>query len=141
MDGFTRAVDPGKVLILKNWEAPKLGKLLESFLGFVKSMRDYVPFYADCLGPLERIRKLKKITPSNWGEQQQAAFEKIKNLIEKVPILSQPRWDLEFIMATDASQFGVGAVLYQQVDEKNIHIKFDFVDDNSDSIEKMVKTA
>ena len=27
-------------------------------------------------------------------------------------------------MATDASQFGVGVVLYQQVDEKNIHIEF-----------------
>ena len=102
----------------------QIGKVARIVLRVRKLHERLCPILHGFLGPLERIRKLKKITPSDWGEQQQLAFKKIKNLIEKVPILSQPRWDLEFIVATDTLQFGVGAVLYQQVDEKNIHIKF-----------------
>ena len=42
-------------------------------------------------------------------------FQTVKEVLESAPVLSSPDFAEPFVMATDASQYGVGAVLYQKI--------------------------
>jgi hypothetical protein len=58
----------------------------------------------------------RKTTPFHWEEPQLKAFETLKSLMCQRPILRQPQYDKPFFLATDASAYGVGAVLLQEGD-------------------------
>ena len=49
----------------------------------------------------------------NWTEQCTVAFEELKKKLTTPPILAFPRFDREFLLATDASDSAIGAVLSQ----------------------------
>ena len=51
-----------------------------------------------------------------WGDAQQEAFEKIIVLIASAPVLARPAFDAQFVVQTDASDTGIGAVLHQVID-------------------------
>ena len=53
-----------------------------------------------------------------WTPQCQNAFERLKEALTEAPILSYPDFTLPFILDTDASAVGTGAVLSQNQDEK-----------------------
>ena len=94
---------------------PTTGKEVEHFLGVVNYLRDYIPLYAYIAAPLEPLHKLKSLQ-GHWGASQQAAVDKFKAVLAHPPVLSTPLWDKPFFVAVDASQAGVGAILYQQPD-------------------------
>jgi hypothetical protein len=56
----------------------------------------------------------RKATPFHWEEAQVKAFEKMKTLMCSKPILHQLNYTKQFYLATDASAYGVGAVLLQE---------------------------
>jgi hypothetical protein len=49
-----------------------------------------------------------------WGLDQQTAFQTIKNHLSQAPVLALSNFTLPFTLETDASGFGIGAVLMQQ---------------------------
>ena len=87
-------------------ERPKTGKAMESFLGFVNFLRDYVPNFALIAGSLEKLRKVKRIGEKEWTDEVQGAWDKLKAVLKKAPVLSAPDYSLPFRVATDASQYG-----------------------------------
>ena len=52
-----------------------------------------------------------------WGEKETQAFETLKKALCTAPILIRPNWSKPFILLTDASRSGLGAVLSQLDDE------------------------
>ena len=54
----------------------------------------------------------------NWSEAAQSAFEVLKELCVNAPILAFPDYKLPFILHTDSSTEGLGAVLYQKQEGK-----------------------
>ncbi len=60
----------------------------------------------------------RKSTPWVWGEKQQQAFETIIERLTSPPTLGYADFSKEFIVNTDASLDGLGAVLYQVQDGK-----------------------
>ena len=56
---------------------------------------------------------MRKDTPFEWGPQQNAAFHELKQALCKDPVLVAPNTELPFILDTDASNTGLGAVLSQ----------------------------
>ena len=113
VDGERRGVDAFKAKVFRDMKAPTTGKDVQAILGFVIFLRDFIPLYASLAAPLEQLRKCKKITPKLWRESgDEKAFESLKDVLSSAPVLHAPNFDLLFIMETDASQFGVGAVLY-----------------------------
>ena len=60
----------------------------------------------------------KKGRPFVWGEEQQKAFEQIKNRLLKPPILSIPDGRGRFLLYSDTSKFATGSALYRVQDGK-----------------------
>ena len=58
---------------------------------------------------------LKKNTRWSWGAEQQQAFEELKRKLTEAPVLACPDFSKRFILQTDASNHGLGAVLLQEV--------------------------
>lgn len=57
-------------------------------------------------------------TPITWTAEHQAVLEKLVDMLTHPPILAYPNFDLPFVLHTDASNEGLGAVLYQKQDNK-----------------------
>jgi transposase InsO family protein len=110
-----------KLLQMKRWTPPKNGKELQSHLGFINYFRDLIPLYSEIMAPLEAIRNMKQIT---WNEEYSNIYTKIQNILASDIILSFPDFNLKFCIGTDASDSGVGAVLFQVKNEVTHYINF-----------------
>jgi len=64
---------------------------------------------------------LAKEVPYVWGSEQQQAFERLKQVISTVPVLTHPDFNRPFILYTDALKEGLGAILAQEGQDKRIH--------------------
>jgi len=116
LTGEERRPDPKKMDKLLKWYRPTTGKQVMSFLGFVNYLRDYVPNMSIIAAPLDKLRKLKVVTEDDWTIQCQEAFKTLKQVLANPPVLQTPLANVKMHVACDASQLGIGAVLYQ-IDE------------------------
>ena len=105
----TIQMDPTKLKGVADWPTPRTVRDVRAFLGFTGFYRYFVPNYSLIARPL--IKLTRKTTPFHWEEAQIQAFERLKSLMCSRPILRQPRYNQQFYLATDASAYGVGAVL------------------------------
>jgi hypothetical protein len=55
----------------------------------------------------------KQATPWHWEDDQQQAFEELRDKMVSKPVLRQPDFSKVFYLQTDALKYGVGAVLSQ----------------------------
>src|SRR5277367_5233698 len=108
----TVQMDPIKTKGIADWPQPRNVTDVRAFLGFTGFYRYFIPGYANIARPL--LELTKKATVFHWSEGQQKAFEHLKTLLCQRPILRQPEFDKAFFIATDASAYGVGAVLLQE---------------------------
>ena len=75
------------------------------------------------VGPLKGLRSTKKIDNDLWlSSGGKKAFDLAKEILSRVPVLSNLDWSKEFFVETDASQFGVGAVLFQKGTEGEVNM-------------------
>jgi len=79
-------------------------------LGLACYYRRFIRRYGLLTRPL--IELLKK-NAFEWSHKAQEAFERTKETLCKAPILALPNFEQEFVVETDASQGGIGAVLMQ----------------------------
>lgn len=103
--------DPSKVEAVKRFPRPKDCKELKSFLGLAGYYRRFVKDFAQIARPLNDLQK--EGVDYFWGEAQEEAFEKIRDILTSEPVLQYPRFDKEFLVTTDASQIALGAILSQ----------------------------
>ena len=90
-------------------------KELQSFLGFINYYQQLVPGYSSSIAPL--LKLTKKGTPYYWDDHCRQVFQWLKEYFTKPPQLSYPMADGGiFIVDTDASDQGIGAVLSQEQD-------------------------
>ena len=75
-------------------------------------MKDFAKI-AHPLSKLLRKKDDKGKQPFTWGEEQQQAFEKLREALCSEPVLRAPDLSKEFIVTTDASDFALGAILGQ----------------------------
>lgn len=104
---------------IQNLQVPKDRKELRSILGAINWLRDYIPHCAEIIAPLTDLLKEKNKYKIN--DNAIRALETIKDVVNKPLHLHRPDYSIPFIIQTDASERGMGAVLYQQ-DEKQRRI-------------------
>ncbi|EIE79421.1 hypothetical protein RO3G_04126 [Rhizopus delemar RA 99-880] len=123
VDAKGSRLDPRKVTNALTWPRPSSGKEIQRFLGLVNYFRKYLPNISEVTAPLDKLRfegKLDKL----WTSEQESAFEKIKALLSSAPLLHHPDLEQPFYVATDASNYSIGAVLYQVVKNETRYIGF-----------------
>jgi hypothetical protein len=76
-----------------------------------------VPEFSRIATPLNKL--LKKGVVYNWNKEQRIAFEKLKQALITSPILIFPNFEKQFVLLTDASTFGLGAILSQLDEDGN----------------------
>ena len=64
----------------------------------------------------------KKKTLVEWNDECQEAFNRLKQLCSQTPILTYANYKKPFKLHTDASENGLGAVLYQKQDDGTDHV-------------------
>ena len=104
--------DPAKVDKIINYPYPTNLRDLRGALGLFSYYRRFIQNFSQIADPLYNL--LKKDTPYLWTENQQQAFNLLKQKLTEAPIVRYPNMDKPFSLYTDASDTGLGAVLSQQ---------------------------
>ena len=115
--------DPAKTDALRNWLVPTNVKQLRSFLWFAGNYRKFVKGYSMIAKPLNKLleglrsketRGRKNNNASlPWTTVEQEAFDLLILKLTSAPVLAYADYSKPFILHTDASGSGLGAVLYQ----------------------------
>ena len=103
--------DPAKIKAVSQLVPPSTVEQVRSFLGLVGYYRRFIPNFASLAAPL--VALTKKGSKFLWEESQHNSFHSLKNHICSAPILAYPKFDQPFVLQTDASDKGLGAVLTQ----------------------------
>ena len=105
------ATDTEKVEVIKQWPVPKSVTEVRGFLGLTSYYRRFVRNFAEIARPLYDLTK--KNVVFDWSENCQSAFDSLKHALTVAPVLAFPSAEDSFILDTDASGTGIGAVLSQ----------------------------
>ena len=105
------STDPDKIRDIVNWHVPRTIKQTRSFLGMINYYSRFVPKLAEVAHPLHQVTK--KNAKFEWTKSCQSAFETLKKSLASAPIMAYPTRTEKFILDTDASDLGYGAVLSQ----------------------------
>ena len=108
------STDPTKTEKIANWSTPTSRHRLQQFLGLASYYRHFIKNFATLCRPLYQMTE--KSSSFKWTKECQEAFEELKRMLVSPPILTFPDFSKDFILDTDASDFGMGAVL-SQIDE------------------------
>ncbi|KAF8749409.1 hypothetical protein RHS01_10067 [Rhizoctonia solani] len=98
------SMDQKKIKAVTSWPTPKTVKQVQAFLGFLASAQSY-----------------QKETPWSWGDLEEAAFQELKVLVTKSPVLIHSNPRLPYYLETDASGVAMGAILSQQGSDNRLH--------------------
>ncbi|GJZ44259.1 putative reverse transcriptase domain-containing protein [Tanacetum coccineum] len=105
-------VYPAKIEAVKNWASPTTPTEVRQFLGLAGYYRRFIEGFSKIAKPLtELTQKNKKYI---WGENQESAFQLLKQKLCEAPILALPEGNDDFVIYCDASLQGLGAVLMQR---------------------------
>ncbi|GJT31568.1 reverse transcriptase domain-containing protein [Tanacetum coccineum] len=105
-------VDPAKIEAVKNWTSPTTPTEIRQFLGLAGYYQRFIKDFSKIAKSLtELTQKNKKYI---WGEDQESAFQLLKQKLCEAPILALPEGNDDFVVYCDASHQGLGAVLMQR---------------------------
>ena len=120
--------NPEKVDKVRDWPVPKTSKEVHSFIGLASYYRRFIPNFAKWSKPLNALivpqahqakvccveMKKSELTEFMWSKECQEGFDALKHALTTAPVLAYPDYTQPFILETDASLKGLGAVLSQK---------------------------
>ena len=110
-----------KLEAVASFPVPKTKKEVRTFLGLSGYYRKFIPGYAGIAIPLTDLTRKSAPTTVCWTEECEKAFSQLKALLCSEPVLRSPDFSRDFVLQTDASERGVGAVLAQIDDQGEEH--------------------
>ncbi|XP_078248129.1 uncharacterized protein LOC144588704 [Pogona vitticeps] len=110
-----------KIEAVRDWPRPNIKKKVKSFLGLVGYYRKFIPRFSEIAAPLTDLTRKKTDDRIPWTSDCEEAFQRLKEALINYPVLRAPDFDREFIIYTDASNSGVGAVLCQEDENGDQH--------------------
>ena len=95
-------------------EVRQLAGILSYYRGYIRNFAKIAKPIYDLLTTTGNTGQLPSKTLVSWGSAQQAALEELVGHLSNLPIMAHPDFSKAFILHTDASREGLGAVLYQK---------------------------
>ncbi|GJU35826.1 reverse transcriptase domain-containing protein [Tanacetum coccineum] len=105
-------VDPAKIEAVKNWTSPATPTEVRQFLGLAGYYRRFIEGFSKIAKPLTKLTQKNKNYV--WNEEQESAFQLLKQKLYEAPILALPEGNDNFVVYCDASLQGLVAVLMQR---------------------------
>ena len=115
--GYTiskESISPDQALIGKILKitTPTNKKELETFWGLVNFYRQYVPKHMNLIDPFANLRK--KNVVFIWSEKRRKAFDKLKVIMAKKPVVKIFDLKKDITLTTDASEHSIFVILSQE---------------------------
>ncbi|GJZ90056.1 ty3-gypsy retrotransposon protein [Tanacetum coccineum] len=104
------SIDPLKVKAIKDWPLPKNIKQLCGFLRLAGYYRRFAAHYASLAAPLTQLLRKDAFV---WSDSATTVFNNLKHALMHTPVLTLPDFSKAFIIQTNASGSGIGAILSQ----------------------------
>lgn len=105
-------VDADKVKAILDIPPPKTVSEVRRVIGMASWYRKFIPSFASLIAPMTAL--LHKKNSWCWSPECERSFNKLKDCLVSAPVLSCPDFTLPFYVQTDASAYGIGAVLFQE---------------------------
>ncbi|UYV70981.1 K02A2.6-like, partial [Cordylochernes scorpioides] len=100
-----------KLRTIKDARPPSNKKELMSFLGLLNYYERFLRNKATVVEPLHRL--LDSNNPWKWNREHQRALKEAKSLISSESVLAHFDDNLPILVSCDASEYGIGAILFQ----------------------------
>jgi len=93
-------------------------------MGLINYYRRFIPNFAAITAPLTDLTRKGQPNRVQWTPACQQALETVQTLLTSDPILRLPDFERPFILRTDASDKGLGAVLLQEFEDGKFPITY-----------------
>ncbi|CAK1578608.1 unnamed protein product [Parnassius mnemosyne] len=125
VDEYGLRADPDKIKAILEYPVPTCRKEVRRFIGTCSWFRRFIPNFSTIASPLNQLTCSGKNAPKFlWNSQAAAAFQKLKEALVTAPVLACPNFELPFSVHCDASNYGIGAMLTQHQDDKEVVIAY-----------------
>ena len=114
------ATDPRKTDRVSTWPIPTSVREVQQFLGLANYYRRFIQDFACIASPLHKLTE--RSAEFKWTNECQDAFNELRRRLTTAPILIHPDFSKTFILDTDASDQGIGAVLSQAGPDGTEHV-------------------
>ena len=128
--------NPEKVDKVRDWPIPKTSKEVHSFIGLASYYLRFIPNFAKWSKPLNALivppahqakvrrgeMKKSELIKFVWSKECQEGFDALKHALTTAPVLAYPDYTQPFILETDASLKGLGAVLSQKGKDGEVRV-------------------
>ena len=105
-------VHPEKEAAVSKMKNPRTIKELRAILGLVAFYRRFIQDFGKTAEPLYKLLNKKKCF--TWSKECESAVEQLKQALQKATILDYANDMGPYTLVTDASLFGIGAVISQR---------------------------
>ena len=113
---------PDRIKTIQQYPPPNNLRALRRFVGMVGFYARFIPGYSDIAAALHSLKR--KGVPFVWAQEQQKAFERLKRALCEAPVLQISDFSRDFVLATDASDVAVSAVLQQRINGSLVPISY-----------------
>nr|GEV39496.1 putative reverse transcriptase domain-containing protein [Tanacetum cinerariifolium] len=112
INGSRIHVDPRKIEVVENWKAPRTPTEVRSFLG----LAGYYPRFIENFFKIAKSLTIltQKCKTFDWGEEQELAFQNLKDKLCNAPVLALSDGPGDFVVYCDASGIGLGCMLMKR---------------------------
>ena len=105
------SADPAKIKAIQEYPAPTNKTELRRLNGMLNQLARFIPHLSSINAPMRELLKESKTWV--WGLPQEKAFQEIKKVLTSTAVMSHYDCSLQTIVTTDASQYGIGATMFQ----------------------------
>ncbi|NJL81556.1 MAG: hypothetical protein HC917_27420 [Richelia sp. SM2_1_7] len=131
-----------KIQKILDFPQPTTFKQMKRFVGLLNYFQEHVRNFQIQIVPLQNLIKGYEKHRGHlrlvWTSEAQAAYDKLMQLIADCPKLYFVQPNAPIILETDASDFGIGAYLYQVID--NVQYPISFLSKALDSVKQRWST-
>lgn len=117
--------DPDKVASILNFRTPTSAHDVKVFLGTCSWYRRFIRNFSTIAAPLNKLTSKGKNAPKfEWSDEAEEAFNKLKDALVSAPILAVPDFEKPFVVHCDASAYGLGGMLSQDINGREHPIAY-----------------